>query len=760
MKNSNFDWNSHHYLLVALSAGIVYSNVLKAEFLYDDRPAILSNDDVLGRTRWHSMVTTNDFWGNPIRLEGSHKSYRPLITASFRLQFAIHGLKADLFHGVNLICHVINSILVLKLGKQLKIMDLSLFSALLFACHPITSEAVCSIVGRADLMNTMFILLAITFHIESPNTLRTSLFSILAILSKETGIVLLPLIVLYEVLFKDRSTKKFKTDITSYLMFVSMISYLRLSISNYQTPIFSRNDNPISHEGSFLTRTLTFLFLPIFHLFLIVFPKNLSFDWSMDAIPKVESVMDSRFVLSIIIYVTGLKVIGWLMMNTNEKNRKLLFLIGMFVTPHIVSSNLITYVGFVVAERILYLNTVSYCILIGFAIGILRKKYPILSSSTCYPILVLLLSVCCFRTIQRVEDWKTEESLFKSALHVNPTKAHLNLGYVFTTQKKYEKARYHYEQALKRNGRLADAWYNLGTLTSHSQNSTRMAIQFYQNALQSRKNFAAAHLNIALLLHDEGFHQKAFFHLEQCLQNPGTDLKLYRNHQKTRATCAYNKGRLLQKSSRIQEAIDSFSLALNIGGPFFEHIPSVLNSIGLCFNELGDVESAEKYFEMAIRENHVNSFLTMAHLKIRQNRSYEVGGLLQKVMRLAPDSVTVLQNIALAEFQMKNYNRSLVFYRKALGVDPNHLDSLYGIAHLLQETRRYSVAEEFFQKIQQLQPESYSAHSNYGAILHLNQKYDEALNAYDKALILNSNDTITRENRQKLMRILKKKRKI
>ena len=74
---------------------------------------------------------------------------------------------------------------------------------------------------------------------------------------------------------------------------------------------------------------------------------------------------------------------------------------------------------------------------------------------------ILILSIFSYKTMQRVDDWKTEESLFKSALLVNPTKAHMNLGYVFTTQKKFELAKYHYEEALKSKGNLADAWYNL-----------------------------------------------------------------------------------------------------------------------------------------------------------------------------------------------------------------------------------------------------------------------------------------------------------
>ena len=176
--------------------------------------------------------------------------------------------------------------------------------------------------------------------------------------------------------FQSILTKQFRKDVPNYLVSLAVICYLRLSINNFQSPKFSKNDNPIAHDSSILTRTLTFLYLPIFHANLIAFPKTLSFDWSMDAIPRVESILDSRFVLSFICYSALFKIIGKLIMDfkNSHQNQVLLFLIALLTTPHILSSNLLTYVGFVAAERILYLNTVAYCILIGFGVEVARKK--------------------------------------------------------------------------------------------------------------------------------------------------------------------------------------------------------------------------------------------------------------------------------------------------------------------------------------------------------------------------------------------------
>ncbi|CAI2354565.1 unnamed protein product [Caenorhabditis sp. 36 PRJEB53466] len=758
---------AYQSVLVACVAFGVYSNALTADFVYDDRPAILTNDDVISASAssWRSLLLTNDFWGNPIGLEGSHKSYRPLITASFRVQAAAHGFHAVWFHGVNVLCHVINSILVLKLAKQLRILEdgCSLFAALLFSCHPITSEAVCSIVGRADLLATTFILMATISHLQHPSARVSVALSILAVLSKETGIILLPLISAYELLFKGTQRKHdiVRRDLTRYSIAFGLICYLRMAINNFQSPTFSKNDNPIAHDPSWTTRTSTFLYLPIFHLWLMIFPKTLSFDWSMDAIPKVESILDSRLFGALIVYGTALGLVWNLKKKSkkSEESKSLLFVLTLLAAPHLISSNLLTYVGFVAAERILYLPAVGYCILVTFGVQLINKRLLFPNSSVNF-LLLILLALHAQRTMNRVEDWQSEESLFKSALSVNPTKAHMNLGFVYTTQKKYDLARHHYLQALRRKGNLADAWYNLGILTSKSKNGIQEAMRCYHQALMSRSNFAAAHLNLALLYHDSGNQQKAFEHLDQCLTVSGENLKSYRSHIKMKATCAFNKGRLLQKAEKYPQAIRALKLALELGGPHFEHATSVLNSIGTCYSQIGDELAAEHYFEKAIQENHVNSYLTMAHLKIRQNKSVEVEKLFDRVMILAPDSITVLQNIALAEFHMRNYNRSMLFYQRALAVEPAHVESLRGMANLLQETHHHLEAEKFYRKVVDLQPESYESHANLGAILHLNQKYEAALKAYDSALEINPNDGITRENREKLIRILKRRRNL
>lgn len=194
--------------LLACVTVVIYLNSLRCGFVYDDRPAILENRNVLS-IEWQSWfrLFTDDFWGTPVRNVGSHKSYRPLVTLSFKLEAHLQQLwsafsneartkvpSAFSYHLVNLLLHlsVVDLLVRISLNglaidclyssrsarqdsKKLadnqrvrgyereappKLDMVPCVAALLFACHPIHVEAVTSLVGRAELMGALFALMS------------------------------------------------------------------------------------------------------------------------------------------------------------------------------------------------------------------------------------------------------------------------------------------------------------------------------------------------------------------------------------------------------------------------------------------------------------------------------------------------------------------------------------------------------------------------------------------------------------------------
>ena len=79
------------YATLAVLSFLVYSNSRHCDFVFDDVSAIKDNLDLRPTTPWVQLMY-NDFWGTPMSAERSHKSYRPLTVATFRLNYLLDGL--------------------------------------------------------------------------------------------------------------------------------------------------------------------------------------------------------------------------------------------------------------------------------------------------------------------------------------------------------------------------------------------------------------------------------------------------------------------------------------------------------------------------------------------------------------------------------------------------------------------------------------------------------------------------------------------
>lgn len=246
-------------------------------------------------------------------------------------------------------------------------------------------------------------------------------------------------------------------------------------------PNFSNSDNPAADSPHFLTRMLTFLHLPAANVWLLLCPDKLSFDWSMDAVPLVKSLADWRNLHTVAFY-GGFTLLVWFGLHgptckAKETNGKahvtngksvsngngyhapdanhntdqgppktpvngsaglhhfrprtslpptenvVLFSLGVLSLPFIPATNLFFYVGFVIAERVLYIPSIGFCLLVAAGA---RTSYIRLRTRGCK---ALLLCLCMglvllngLRTVQRNRDWSNEENLYKSGINVNPAK--------------------------------------------------------------------------------------------------------------------------------------------------------------------------------------------------------------------------------------------------------------------------------------------------------------------------------------------------
>jgi hypothetical protein len=97
------------FLLVSTLCNVCYLNSLHGDFAYDDGAAIKKNKDVTKKGPVFETIGeifTNDFWGQRLSNDTSHKSYRPLTTLSFRVNWVLTGEDTFYFHLVNTAHHI------------------------------------------------------------------------------------------------------------------------------------------------------------------------------------------------------------------------------------------------------------------------------------------------------------------------------------------------------------------------------------------------------------------------------------------------------------------------------------------------------------------------------------------------------------------------------------------------------------------------------------------------------------------------------
>ncbi|XP_041652095.1 protein O-mannosyl-transferase TMTC2 [Cheilinus undulatus] len=831
-------------LLCSAVALVLYVNTLGADFCYDDSRAIKTNQDLLPETPW-TNIFYDDFWGTLLTHSGSHKSYRPLCTLSFRLNHAVGGLEPWGYHLVNVAVHgavtgLFTSLARLLLGGGLW----SLLAGLLFASHPIHTEAVAGVVGRADEGAAFFFLLSLLCYIRhctlrghaGPWRLVAWLLSSLgcaacSMLWKELGVTVLAISALYDVCVFHRLklrqiiTLLYKRKNLHLLLNVFVLAAWgaillagRFYWMGNKPPNFSNSDNPAADSPSLLTRTLTFFYLPAINFWLLLCPDMLSFDWSMDALPLVRSFADWRNLHTAVFYL-GLFLLAWFSLwtplaakgkdtngkahhYTNGKNGNsnghsyqynhehlnnshtdaqsssaqngtkkhyesrtplpttenvVVFSLGLLAVPFLPATNLFFYVGFVIAERVLYIPSMGFCLLVAVGMRSLYIRLRRRSFRTmlvyCSAALVLLFGV---KTVLRNRDWQNEEMLYKSGIYVNPAKAWGNLGNVLKSQGKMEEAEQAYRNALYYRSNMADMLYNLGLLLQES-NKFSEALHYYKLAIGSRPTLASAYLNTGIILMNQGRLDEAKRTFLTCADIPDENLKDPHAHKSSVTSCLYNLGKLLHEQGHQEEALTVFKEAIQKMPRQFAP-QSLYNMMGEAYMRLNKLPEAEHWYRESLRAkpDHIPAHLTYGKLLATTGQKTEAERYFLKAIQLDPTKGNCYMHYGQFLLEESRLLEAAEMAEKAARLDSGEFDVVFSAAHMLRQASLNEAAEKYYGHAASLRPNYPAALMNLGAILHLNGKLHEAEANYLRALQLKPDDSITQSNLRKLWNIMEK----
>ena len=135
--------------------------------------------------------------------------------------------------------------------------------------------------------------------------------------------------------------------------------------------VFTNFDNPASYAET-PSQQLTWAYLIPVNAWLLLAPAQLLCDWTMGTVPLVTTLADPRNIATIVLFV----ILAHLAYAALSHNRALLMSLALIAIPFLPASNIFFPVGFVVAERVLYIPSMGYCLLVSLGFNTLTKLIP------------------------------------------------------------------------------------------------------------------------------------------------------------------------------------------------------------------------------------------------------------------------------------------------------------------------------------------------------------------------------------------------
>ena len=454
---------------VAVTAGAVYLPSLRGEFVYDDVAQIIIDDYIHQPSHFTDVLTLRVMTTDVLDFN------RPVNLLSLMIDSLLWGRRPFGYHLTNLLLHIGCSILVLlvlanilrRLAGKGRRPTWPLLGAtagaLLFAVHPLNSEAVCPVTFREDLLVGLTTLVALWGVEWFPARRRwvsvalgggCLLATLLAVGSKENG-AMLPLMLLayWLVVRQGDSRRPWLILIAASTVVVVGFMVARFALEPQNSGVFVVKPGRLG--GSF---TGTLEMQPRFWTFQlaeIVWPGLVCADQDENCVRNIDLPVALETLIGLTLI---LGAVIW-------RNRRVggVTLGAMWYAIALAPASNLMPMYHPLADRYLYVPMLGVAMVVGTIVSCLRIPSKTWARAALGAAGLGILGVLACMTVQRAIVWQHPLSLWKDTVARNPksTIAYSNLGWAYFDEGAYSEAIDAFNRSCRLEPRFGESWAGL-----------------------------------------------------------------------------------------------------------------------------------------------------------------------------------------------------------------------------------------------------------------------------------------------------------
>ena len=645
--------DSRLYAALLLAAvALVYANSLRSPFLFDDTGAVVENSTI--RHLW-----SLDIFNPPA--DGSTTTGRPLVNASFAVNYAVSGDRVWSYHALNLALHGLAALSLFGLLRRtLTSFDfrpstaVAFTAAFLWAVHPLQTETVVCIAQRTELLCGVFYLLALYGFARGalppePGArgpqrawLALSLTAcLLGMATKEVMVTAPLLVLLYDRTFVAKSFAAAWRARRGYYIALGatwlLLAWL-VTHSGGSRGVAAGFGLGVSW-WTYLLRQCDALVL---YLKLSFWPHPLVLDYGTAVTHSVTEVWWQGLLV-----LTLLAATVWSLV----RQPVLGFVGAWFFIILAPSSSFVPLVTQTIAEHRMYLPLAA---IVGLVAVVAQRRLGALAPWSAAAVALTFAAV----TIARNYDYRDAVALWTNNVTTRPevARGHNNLAWALQQRGQSTEANDHFARAIALQPGYITAHYSWGVALL-DQGHAAEAIAQFEAAVQLAPNHADAHLNLGNALMQVQRASDAIPHYEAALRlAPAADAH-------------YNLGIALMDVGRNDEAVGQLRTTVQENPA----LPEAHYRLARLAERAGDLADAERSYTEALRlsPNHAAAHGKLGLLLARTERLPAAAVHLRAAVQFAPDDIDAHANLGNVLLLQGDARAAIAEYETVVRLRPN-----------------------------------------------------------------------------------------